>query len=123
MNTWLALVNSEGKIEEFSNKSLALSQVQNREDALLIDVLNNKIVVNSSRTKEKFTQAKEFAVKKGFFIDSCRESEGVTELCNFYRKHFDPKNDSLLFISTISLLILAHYLSGYSEILSGEIFY
>ena len=85
----------------------------------MVDVIANEIV-NTSGNSETDIMCKANAIGNGFFIDSSQETGGIKDVMKLFIKHFDIRNDSLFFIITLSLITLAHYIGGYSEILAGK---
>ena len=116
---WFACINVEGKIEEFESKKIALESFQKDNNSILIDVIKNQIVKTNGNF-EKDVTCKANAIENGLFIDSCQETGGIKDVFTLFMKHFDVKNDSLFFFITLAFITLAHYIGGYSEILSGK---
>ena len=100
------------------SKKLAIEAFNSQGKSILIDVIKNKVLAKSGNI-ENDVKCKASAIEKGFFVDSCQEVGGKNDVVALFTKHFDMKNDSLFFITTLAFITLAHYIGGYSEILSG----
>merc|ERR1711936_447377 len=116
---WFASACADGKVEEFSTRSSAKEFFRKLPNGILIDVLKNKIVKTNGNTETKEI-CKAIAVKKGFFVDSVQEAGGFKDVLSIFWRYFDVEKDTLYFIITLTLITLAHYIGGYSEILSGH---
>ena len=119
LDMWFVSVNKDGRIEEFSNKKEAFKAMNDKKNTILVDVIKNQ-VVKKSENYEDNNKCKAIAIEKGFFIDSCQEMGGIRDVIALFIKHFNVETDSLFFLMTLTFITLAHYIGGYSEILSGN---
>ena len=100
------------------SKKLAIEAFNSQGKSILIDVIKNQVLAKSGNI-ENDEKCKAAAIENGFFVDSCQEVGGMNDVIALFTKHFDLKNDSLFFMTTLAFITLAHYIGGYSEILSG----
>ena len=119
MDMWFVSVGKDGRIEEYKNKKEAFKAIDDEKSTILIDVIKNQ-VVKKSENNEDNEKCKVIAIEKGFFIDSCQEMGGIRDVISLFTKHFNVETDSLFFLMTLTFITLAHYIGGYSEILSGN---
>ena len=113
---WFVVVDREGNIRSFDNKSHAIKSIANY-SGMVIDVRANKIIRKSgNKSLDENCQRK--AVKEGYFIESKHDTGNLKDIVNMFKTYFE-REDSFLFLVKLTMLILSHFLNAYSDLLSG----
>ena len=120
-NNWFACADNKGNVKEFESKRDALMYSKNVR-GIVMDVLKNKIIYQTG-SKVFDDECKDSAIKQGYLLKPNQENGGLLDLLKLFWRHFDFKNDSILFLATLLLLTCSHYVGAYSDILSGKIYF
>ena len=117
-SSWFVHVDKMGTVSECKDKKEALTTSQ-KLGGISIDVKSNRII-HKTGNQTLDQECQKFATEKGYFISSKQDTGTLKDILNLIYQHFDRENDTLLFLTTVMLLITSHYIGSYSQILSGD---
>ena len=113
---WFAVIDKEGSIRSFDEKSQAFKSIGTTR-GMVINVKTNKII---QKTGDKLLdeRCQRKAVKEGYFIESKHDTGNIIDVVKMFKRYFESE-DSFLFSTSLFLLIIACYLNAQSDLLSG----
>ena len=115
---WFVVIDKEGNIGSFEDKSQAFKSLANFK-GMVINVKANKIIQKTGdKSLDDKCQGK--AVKEGYFIESKHDTGNLIDIVKMFKTYFE-RDDSFLFFTSLILLIFACYLSAQSDLLSGSV--
>ena len=115
---WFVVIDKEGNIGSFDDKSQAMKSLANFK-GMVINVKANKIIQKTGdKSLDEKCQRK--AVKEGYFIESKHDTGNLMDIVRMFKTYFE-RDDSILFFTSLILLIISCYLNAHSDLLSGSV--
>ena len=114
---WFVVIDKEGNIRSFDDKSKAIKSLANFK-GMVINVKANKIIQKTG-DKSLDDKCQRKAVREGYFIESKHDTGNLIDIVKMFKTYFE-RDDSFLFFTSLILLILSCYLNAQSDLLSGS---
>ena len=113
---WFVVIDKEGNLKSFDEKAEAKKSIANSK-GMVIDVKANKIIQKTGdQSLDDNCQRK--AVLEGYFIESKHDTGNLIDIAKMFVTYFES-DDSILFFTSLILLIISCYLHAHSDLISG----
>ena len=97
---WFVVIDKEGNIGSFDDKSQAMKSLANFK-GMVINVKANKIIQKTG-DKSLDEKCQREAVKEGYFIESKHDTGNLMDLVRMFKTYFE-RDDSILFFTSLIL--------------------
>ena len=115
---WFVVIDKEGNLKSFDDKAQAKKSIAHSK-GMVIDVKDNKIIQKTG-DKSLDDNCQRKAVLEGYFIESKHDTGNLIDIAKMFVTYFES-DDSILFITSLILLIISCYLHAHSDLISGSV--